>query len=181
MICSNATTTRARGRDADRKKPEENFRHGTATEPIKEKENYSGAEAGSCRKFATREYGFCRRWEPPRDTMLTEHAVAERARKLRSNYNIHAQSLRTRIEIRVNRIPMSLRRMKMEDLLQRYSSDTQSSTSSANTTAKPQQRGPPVPEKDRSPERPVTSRPVYQIAPPPAARPKRRRYVPHPL
>ncbi|KAK4459083.1 Borealin N terminal-domain-containing protein [Cladorrhinum samala] len=100
--------------------------------------------------------------------------IAERARKLRSNYNIHAQSLRTRIEIRVNRIPMSLRRMKMEDLLQRYSSDTQSSTSSANTTAKPQQRGPPVPEKDRSPERPVTSRPVYQIAPPPAARPKRR-------
>ncbi|KAL1874001.1 hypothetical protein VTK73DRAFT_607 [Phialemonium thermophilum] len=47
--------------------------------------------------------------------------ITERARKLRAHYNIHAQSLRTRIEIRVNRVPASLRKVKMGDLLAKYS------------------------------------------------------------
>ncbi|KAK3330856.1 Borealin N terminal-domain-containing protein [Apodospora peruviana] len=68
--------------------------------------------------------------------------ITERARKLRANYSIHAQSLRTRIEIRVNRIPLSLRKARMGDLLQKYSAESQqkSTTNAA--------RGPPVPEKD---------------------------------
>lgn len=46
--------------------------------------------------------------------------VTERARKLRAQYALQAQGLRTRIEIRVNRIPMSLRKVKMEDLMRKH-------------------------------------------------------------
>ncbi|PHH72228.1 hypothetical protein CDD82_6114 [Ophiocordyceps australis] len=46
--------------------------------------------------------------------------VTERARRLRAQYSIQAQNLRSRLEIRVNRIPLSLRRMKMGDLLAKY-------------------------------------------------------------
>ncbi|CAK7263885.1 hypothetical protein SEPCBS57363_000789 [Sporothrix epigloea] len=51
--------------------------------------------------------------------------VTERARQLRAQYNLQAQGLRTRIEIRVNRIPMALRKLKMGDLLLKYSTDQQ--------------------------------------------------------
>ncbi|KAL2070984.1 hypothetical protein VTL71DRAFT_14010 [Oculimacula yallundae] len=50
--------------------------------------------------------------------------ITERARKLRAQYNLQAQGLRTRIEIRVNRIPMALRRAKMGDLHMKYSETT---------------------------------------------------------
>ena len=51
----------------------------------------------------------------------TKHlAVTERARKLRAQYALQAQSLRTRIELRVNRIPKSLRKANMGELLERY-------------------------------------------------------------
>lgn len=46
--------------------------------------------------------------------------VTERARKLRAQYMLQAQGLRTRIEIRVNRIPTGLRKAKMGDLLLKY-------------------------------------------------------------
>ncbi|KAH6627974.1 Borealin N terminal-domain-containing protein [Chaetomium tenue] len=77
--------------------------------------------------------------------------ITERARKLRANYNIHAQSLRTRIEIRVNRIPLSLRKLTMGELLERYSKEPQQ-RHAANTGSV---RGPPVPAKD-VPSRPPT-------------------------
>ncbi|KAK4152271.1 Borealin N terminal-domain-containing protein [Chaetomidium leptoderma] len=77
--------------------------------------------------------------------------LTERARKLRANYNIHAQSLRTRIEIRVNRIPLSLRRLTMGELLERYSTDQQQKPSATTGSL----RGPPVPAKD-GPSRPPT-------------------------
>ncbi|KAK4170386.1 Borealin N terminal-domain-containing protein [Cladorrhinum sp. PSN259] len=102
--------------------------------------------------------------------------IAERARKLRSNYNIHAQSLRTRIEIRVNRIPMSLRKMKMGDLIQKYSSSSSQGQPPSSSNTKPAARGPPVPEKDRAPERTAPAQKVYPMAPPPpSARPVKRR------
>ncbi|KAK7423329.1 hypothetical protein QQX98_001120 [Neonectria punicea] len=46
--------------------------------------------------------------------------ITERARRLRAQYNLQAQGLRSRIEIRVNRIPVSQRKVKMGDLLLRY-------------------------------------------------------------
>ena len=98
---------------------------------------------------------------------LTGFAVTERARKLRANYNIHAQSLRTRIEIRVNRIPLSLRRLTMGELLDKYSKEPQQKPS-ANTGVA---RGPPVPAKD------VPSRPPTRGTATSAHPSKRRRFV----
>ncbi|KAK3936314.1 Borealin N terminal-domain-containing protein [Diplogelasinospora grovesii] len=92
--------------------------------------------------------------------------ITERARKLRATYNIHAQSLRTRIEIRVNRIPLSLRKVKMGDLVQKYSVEQQQKAVTAPSPMKP----PRVPEKDA---RPTSQRShlAAQVAP---ARPAKR-------
>ncbi|THW30341.1 hypothetical protein D6C88_00562 [Aureobasidium pullulans] len=46
--------------------------------------------------------------------------IADRARKLRAQYALQAQGLRTRLEMRINRIPRHLRKMNMEDLLQKH-------------------------------------------------------------
>ncbi|KAK1833777.1 Borealin N terminal-domain-containing protein [Podospora conica] len=78
--------------------------------------------------------------------------ITERARKLRATYNIHAQSLRTRIEIRVNRIPLSLRKVKLGDLVQKYADQQQRSQKAAT-------KGPPVPEKDINHGRPPLRKP----------------------
>ncbi|KAK0730774.1 Borealin N terminal-domain-containing protein [Lasiosphaeris hirsuta] len=96
--------------------------------------------------------------------------IAERARKLRATYNIHAQSLRTRIEIRVNRIPLSLRKAKMSDLLNKYTAEQQQQNTGLSTNAN---RGPPVPEKDPIAGRPIFSRPPASYQPSPMRPPKR--------
>ena len=105
--------------------------------------------------------------------LLTGTAVTERARKLRANYNIHAQSLRTRIEIRVNRIPMSLRKLTMGELLQKYATEQQQKPAPLAGSL----RGPPLLAKDPVPAR----QPVQRGAPTTAAastRPaKRPRFV----
>ncbi|KAK4086292.1 hypothetical protein ACCO45_003478 [Purpureocillium lilacinum] len=79
--------------------------------------------------------------------------ITERARRLRAQYNIQAQGLRSRIEIRINRIPMSLRKVKMGDLLVKYAEQEKQRLAAAN-------RPPPVPAKDTprvSPHKPVQS------------------------
>jgi hypothetical protein len=73
-------------------------------------------------------------------TLTLDFVVTERARKLRSNYNIHAQTLRTRVEIRVHRISRPLRNITMGELLQKYTTQQQQHKEAA--------RGPPVPAKD---------------------------------
>lgn len=47
--------------------------------------------------------------------------VTERARKLRAQYMLQAQGLRTRIEIRINRIPRAMRQAKMGELFAKHS------------------------------------------------------------
>ncbi|PVH78920.1 hypothetical protein DL98DRAFT_516416 [Cadophora sp. DSE1049] len=59
--------------------------------------------------------------------------ITERARKLRAQYNLQAQGLRTRIEIRVNRIPMALRRAKMGDLYTKYSEPSRPAATASRT------------------------------------------------
>ncbi|KAH6630656.1 Borealin N terminal-domain-containing protein [Chaetomium sp. MPI-SDFR-AT-0129] len=81
--------------------------------------------------------------------------LTERARKLRANYNIHAQSLRTRIEIRVNRIPLALRKLTMGELLEKYSDSKEPQPQQKSTANAGSVRGPPVPAKD-GPSRPPT-------------------------
>ncbi|KAK7745359.1 hypothetical protein SLS53_002855 [Cytospora paraplurivora] len=76
--------------------------------------------------------------------------ITDRARKLRAQYNLQAQGLRTRIEIRVNRIPMALRNVRMGELADQYKNgqhpQLSKPTPSARSTSYP--RPPPVPEKD---------------------------------
>ncbi|KEZ44508.1 hypothetical protein SAPIO_CDS3525 [Scedosporium apiospermum] len=69
--------------------------------------------------------------------------ITERARRLRAQYNLQAQGLRSRIEIRVNRIPISLRKMIMGELLAKL--EKQQERAGAST------RPPPVPMKDIHP------------------------------
>ncbi|KAI9740376.1 MAG: hypothetical protein M1834_004956 [Cirrosporium novae-zelandiae] len=49
--------------------------------------------------------------------------ITERARKLRAQYALQAQGLRARIEIRVNRIPISLRTANMGELFAKYAEE----------------------------------------------------------
>lgn len=93
--------------------------------------------------------------------------VTERARKLRSNYNIHAQTLRTRVEIRVHRISRPLRNITMGELLQKYSAHPHKEVA----------RGPPVPEKDSVVGRHAFRRPLTAIPGSPARPAKRMRLV----
>ncbi|OAA64936.1 Borealin-lik [Cordyceps fumosorosea ARSEF 2679] len=67
--------------------------------------------------------------------------ITERARRLRAQYHLQAQGLRSRIEIRINRIPTALRKMKMGDLLIKYINQEQAALR------------PPVPAKDGPPGR----------------------------
>ncbi|KAE8378438.1 Borealin N terminal-domain-containing protein [Aspergillus bertholletiae] len=46
--------------------------------------------------------------------------VTERARKLRAQYALQAKDLRARIERRINRIPIALRKANMGELLEKY-------------------------------------------------------------
>lgn len=54
--------------------------------------------------------------------------VTERARNLRAQYALQANDLRARIERRVNRIPISLRKVTMGELLQKHSTQSQSTS-----------------------------------------------------
>ncbi|KAK4635013.1 hypothetical protein CLAFUW4_00983 [Fulvia fulva] len=46
--------------------------------------------------------------------------ITERARKLRAQYALQAQGLRTRLEMRVNRIPQALRKRNIQDLVDEH-------------------------------------------------------------
>lgn len=101
----------------------------------------------------------------------TNCLVATRARTLRSQYNAQIQTMRSRIETRVYRIPEKLRKLKMGDLLaqQTAGTTTQKTTSVPFTNVF---RPPAVPQKDY----PVAPRPPLQkatssnasMAPPPS-------------
>ncbi|KAL2756168.1 hypothetical protein ACRALDRAFT_2042359 [Sodiomyces alcalophilus JCM 7366] len=67
--------------------------------------------------------------------------ITDRARRLRAQYHARAQSLRTRVEMRVNRVPRSLLRVTMEELMAKCAEDQKKRLVAAS-------RPPPVPEKD---------------------------------
>ncbi|EPS31584.1 hypothetical protein PDE_06539 [Penicillium oxalicum 114-2] len=54
--------------------------------------------------------------------------ITERARKLRAQYALQAHDLRARIERRVNRIPVSLRKANMGELFEKYSATAQTTS-----------------------------------------------------
>lgn len=89
---------------------------------------------------------------------LTISTVTDRARRLRAQYNQQAQTLRSRIQMRVNRVPRSLLKMTMADLVAR-ATEQQKRLEVAT-------RPPPVPEKDYPRASP------HKLAPP--SRPAKR-------
>jgi hypothetical protein len=102
--------------------------------------------------------------------------VTERARKLRAQYNVQAQGLKTRIEIRVNRIPISMRKKNIGDLFDKHSN---TGTQAART-----ELGPPVPPKNTHKKIPVeesesgpSTRFDASHRAPPSRATKRNRYV----
>ncbi|KAF2498579.1 hypothetical protein BU16DRAFT_579679 [Lophium mytilinum] len=95
--------------------------------------------------------------------------ITERARKLRAQYAIHAQGLRSRLEMRVNRIPRALRQMNIVDLLDQIHASQQPALPA------------PAPVQDpvrKTTRAPAAKAPAVQIAAPvqkaPAPAPKTR-------
>ena len=61
--------------------------------------------------------------------VLTRSAVTERARKLRAQYALHAQGLRSRLEMRINRVPKQLRSINVAELIDQYSEQLEAASS----------------------------------------------------
>lgn len=55
-----------------------------------------------------------------RDAVADACVVTERARKLRAQYTLQAQNLRSRLEMRVNRVPQNLRRKTLQELMDEH-------------------------------------------------------------
>ena len=85
---------------------------------------------------------------------LTRLPVTERARRLRAGYNLQAQVLRSRIEVRLNRIPTALRKLTLGELLDKLTEQQRKPP-----TAPSYVRPPPVPEKDTPPRRQMPYKP----------------------
>ncbi|GAW18839.1 hypothetical protein ANO14919_083210 [Xylariales sp. No.14919] len=87
--------------------------------------------------------------------------ITERARRLRAQYNIQAQQLRSRVEMRVNRIPTTLRRFKMSELPKRPLNSQHRLAPRSQYVIKP----PPVPAKDGISPKPIPRKPLPTASP----------------
>ncbi|KAK7969819.1 hypothetical protein PG996_001743 [Apiospora saccharicola] len=85
--------------------------------------------------------------------------ITERARRLRAQYNVQAQQLRSRVEMRVNRIPTSLRKAKMGELFAKHSEPQPLRAARSPYVTRP----PPVPAKDGAAPKPIPRKPVSTI------------------
>ncbi|KAF5674019.1 nbl1 borealin [Fusarium heterosporum] len=98
------------------------------------------------------------------DNMQLE--ITERARRLRAQYNYMATTVRSRIEMRLNRVPMSMRNVKMGDLLQKCLDQEQQRAARSAALTKPT-----TIRRGTSPTK--QNRPVTQGLKPPAQQKKR--------
>ncbi|KAI4267901.1 MAG: hypothetical protein L6R35_006811 [Caloplaca aegaea] len=97
--------------------------------------------------------------------------ITERARKLRAQYALQAQSLRARIELRVNRIPTAMRKAKMGELYQKYlESIEQTSESALKKPTLPAE----APKQQPSPSKSIAPSPSKQAEPTPLHRGTKR-------
>ncbi|DAA72759.1 TPA_exp: Uncharacterized protein A8136_5428 [Trichophyton benhamiae CBS 112371] len=85
--------------------------------------------------------------------------ITERARKLRAHYALQAQDLRARIERRINRIPMALRKQNLGELLAKYSEAAKETSDNRSPFKKPS-----LPSKSAKTVRPVTQAPANSAA-----------------
>lgn len=86
------------------------------------------------------------------DEKLTGQIVTERARRLRAQYALQTHDLRARIDRRVNRIPVSLRKANMGELLEKHQALLRSQASPRKITspAKNSKNVPNIHEKAQS-------------------------------
>ena len=109
-------------------------------------------------------------------TKLVGHLVTERARKLRAQYALQAQSLRTRIELRVNRIPTAMRKANMGELYEKYLESTRQPSAASDKPSTTEhdaasKRQPPAKAAaTHSPSKPANK----DNAPPPSSRGTKR-------
>ncbi|KAH7031613.1 Borealin N terminal-domain-containing protein [Microdochium trichocladiopsis] len=82
--------------------------------------------------------------------------LTERARRLRAQYNVQAQHLRSRVEMRINRIPTALRKTTMGELLAKSLEPPKPKPTRPAFTARP----PPVPAKDGTSPMQIARKPV---------------------
>ncbi|TRX98142.1 hypothetical protein FHL15_000787 [Xylaria flabelliformis] len=88
--------------------------------------------------------------------------ITERARRLRAQYNIQAQQLRSRVEMRVNRIPTTLRKLRMRELpAKSYQPHYPRPAPRSQYVLKP----PPVPAKDGTSPKPIPRKPLPAASP----------------
>lgn len=99
--------------------------------------------------------------------VLTSLIVTERARKLRAQYALQAQGLRMRLEMRVNRVPVVLRKMTIGELLEKHS---EGSTVQNPKTVSPMKTASRVPPPRSSPVKLAT----ISTAPKPISRGTKR-------
>ncbi len=103
-------------------------------------------------------------------------SVTERARKLRAQYALQAQSLRTRIELRINRIPTSLRKANMGELHAKYKEMLEARPHTVSEERKPVETENADAE---SRKRGRDTREIMSTAMPPPRGVKRNRYITH--
>ncbi|KAL6250657.1 hypothetical protein RBB50_002959 [Rhinocladiella similis] len=95
--------------------------------------------------------------------------ITERARQLRAGYALQCADLRSRIERRVNRIPLALRKMTMGELMAQYdNSQKPRSPVKQPTTLTKDRPLPPLPHQQHKPTSPMRPQPA-------AARGKKRK------
>ncbi|KXJ88251.1 Borealin N terminal-domain-containing protein [Microdochium bolleyi] len=94
--------------------------------------------------------------------------LTERARRLRAQYNVQAQHLRSRVEMRINRIPTALRKTTMGELLSKSLDPSKPKPTRPAFAA----RAPPVPAKDGTSPKPIARKPVAKAADAVAAAPR---------
>ncbi|KAF1989642.1 hypothetical protein K402DRAFT_326214 [Aulographum hederae CBS 113979] len=95
--------------------------------------------------------------------------ITERARKLRAQYALHAQGLRSRLEMRINRIPRGLRDTNIMDLIENYSKPAREPAKRdlpplPTAQSMPPPRVPPKQKQAVEPSRPVSSRGVKRTS-----------------
>lgn len=99
-------------------------------------------------------------------------SVTERARRLRAQYALQAQGLRTRLEIRVHRIPPALRKRTIEEVLKEYGERNALSRKGNNIVTTQIARASPVKVVEKMSKIAAAASPVPRIA-------KRPRFASH--
>ncbi|KAI2635035.1 hypothetical protein GGS21DRAFT_89706 [Xylaria nigripes] len=89
--------------------------------------------------------------------------ITERARRLRAQYNVQAQHLRSRVEMRVNRIPRTLRKLRLDELPSRPLPQIPQQprpAAGAQHVTKPPPAPAPIPAKDPTSPKPISREPI---------------------